>query len=369
MKNLLLIALGFMVSMGISKAQDQGLPPNPEPGKCYIKCITKDEFKEESVQVMTKAAYSKLTIVPATYKTVTERVLVKEESKKYTYVPAVYETVEVDFVKKEGRTDLTIVDAKFGSDSRTIEVYPQTAGWEYTTLEDCPYPNKENCQALCWKEYPSQSTTLALTTVVADAATNDVPVNRINDSYTKQVIKTPARMEEEIIPAVYDEITKEVLVTPASYTSVKVPAVYETVTKTVLVKQGGLTVWEEVDCKLTEYSILPILYDYNSAALTANARKIIDETILDLMKDKANISVEIASHTDARGNDDYNMDLSQRRAESVVNYLASKGINRNRLIAKGFGETRLKNRCSNGVDCSESEHHANRRTEFRVLGN
>lgn len=101
MKNLLLIALAFMVSLGISKAQDQGLPPNPEPGKCYIKCITKDEFKEESVQVMTKAAYSKLTIVPATYKTVTERVLVKEESKKYTYVPAVYETVNVDFVKRK----------------------------------------------------------------------------------------------------------------------------------------------------------------------------------------------------------------------------------------------------------------------------
>lgn len=362
---LLFIVFGFIQN---GWAQDAGLPANPEPGKCYVKCVTKDEFKEESVRVMTKAAYSTLEIVPAVYKTVTERVLIKEETKEFKYVPAVYETVEVPFVSKQARIDLKIVPASFGDDSETIEVFPQTAGWEYTILEDCPFPNKENCQALCWKETPPQFTTVALTTLDKDASTSDVPVVEVKDTYKKQVIKTPARMDEKVIPAEYKEITKEELVTPAQEKRVQVPAEYEDVSKTVLVKEGGLTVWEEIDCELTEYSILPILYNYNSAALTSEARTTIDNNILNLMKAKSNISVEIASHTDSRGNDDYNMALSQRRAESVVNYLVSRGISKDRLIAKGFGEARLKNNCRNGVDCTEEQHHQNRRTEFRVLG-
>ena len=75
------------------------------------------------------------------------------------------------------------------------------------------------------------------------------------------------------------------------------------------------------------------------------------------------------SHTDSRGNDDYNMSLSQQRANSVVNYLVGKGISRSRLVAKGYGETRLVNRCANGVECSEADHKKNRRTEFRIIGN
>jgi len=86
-----------------------------------------------------------------------------------------------------------------------------------------------------------------------------------------------------------------------------------------------------------------------------------------LMRDKPGLRIELMSHTDSRGDDDYNMALSQQRAQSVVNYLVNKGIARNRLVAKGYGETRLKNRCSNGVNCTEEEHQQNRRTEFRII--
>ena len=75
------------------------------------------------------------------------------------------------------------------------------------------------------------------------------------------------------------------------------------------------------------------------------------------------------SHTDSRGNDAYNLSLSQQRANAVVNYLATKGIARSRMAAKGYGETRLVNKCSNGVQCTDEEHARNRRTEFRILGN
>ena len=122
-----------------------------------------------------------------------------------------------------------------------------------------------------------------------------------------------------------------------------------------------------MDCKYVEPTILPIYYDYNSAALRPSSKTVIDTTIYKLMTDKPNIAVRIGSHTDSRGRDEYNMSLSQRRAESVVNYLISKGISRNRLVAKGYGESRLKNRCSNGVECSEAEHQLNRRTDFQVI--
>jgi outer membrane protein OmpA-like peptidoglycan-associated protein len=78
------------------------------------------------------------------------------------------------------------------------------------------------------------------------------------------------------------------------------------------------------------------------------------------------MAVEIASHTDARGSDDYNLQLSQQRAESVVNWLVAQGISRSRLTPKGYGETRLVNDCGNGMDCTEQEHQLNRRTEFRI---
>ncbi len=79
------------------------------------------------------------------------------------------------------------------------------------------------------------------------------------------------------------------------------------------------------------------------------------------------IRIELGSHTDSRGSDPYNQALSQRRAESAVQYIISQGISANRLTAKGYGETKLVNRCANGVPCSDAEHQANRRTEFKII--
>ena len=62
-----------------------------------------------------------------------------------------------------------------------------------------------------------------------------------------------------------------------------------------------------------------------------------------------------------------NKELSTRRAKAVVNYLASKGISRNRMMASGYGESMLVNKCTDGVICTENEHQRNRRTEFKVL--
>ena len=122
-------------------------------------------------------------------------------------------------------------------------------------------------------------------------------------------------------------------------------------------------------CELTSNSqwvLKNILYDFDKSNIRPDAAIILDN-VVSVMKQNPSLKIELSSHTDSRGNDKYNLELSQRRAEAAVNYLVANGIERNRLIAKGYGETKLLNRCANGVNCSEEEHQANRRTEIKVL--
>ncbi len=108
-----------------------------------------------------------------------------------------------------------------------------------------------------------------------------------------------------------------------------------------------------------------IYYDVNKSDIRPDAAIELDK-LLKILKDNPEISIELSSHTDSRGSDPYNQKLSQRRAESAVAYIVSKGIDAERIAARGYGEERLVNRCSNGVNCSKDEHQVNRRTEFAV---
>jgi outer membrane protein OmpA-like peptidoglycan-associated protein/cell division protein FtsN len=108
-----------------------------------------------------------------------------------------------------------------------------------------------------------------------------------------------------------------------------------------------------------------VYYNYNDASLRPDAKKDLDP-LVSLLKTYPEVEIELASHTDSRGDAKFNQTLSQRRAESVVKYLTDKGIARNRLMAMGYGESKPRNQCSDGVQCSEEEHSKNRRTEVRV---
>lgn len=111
-----------------------------------------------------------------------------------------------------------------------------------------------------------------------------------------------------------------------------------------------------------------IYYDYDKANLRPRSKSILDDLIV-LLKNNPALIVEMGSHTDSRGKDEYNRKLSERRAKAVVDYLLETGkINKRRLSPFGYGESELKNRCGNGVDCSEKEHQENRRTEMKVVG-
>jgi outer membrane protein OmpA-like peptidoglycan-associated protein/tetratricopeptide (TPR) repeat protein len=109
-----------------------------------------------------------------------------------------------------------------------------------------------------------------------------------------------------------------------------------------------------------------IYYDLDKYNIRDDAAIELDK-LVDVLQDNPGIKIELSSHTDSRNTDSYNMTLSQRRAESAVNYIISKGISADRLVAKGYGESRLVNKCKDGVECTEEQHQANRRTEFKVL--
>jgi peptidoglycan-associated lipoprotein len=109
-----------------------------------------------------------------------------------------------------------------------------------------------------------------------------------------------------------------------------------------------------------------IYYDFDDDKILTDAEK--DLTfVLGLMKQYPDMVIELSSHTDSRGDDNYNERLSQRRAQSAKNWLVSHGIKENRIEAVGYGENQILNQCINGIDCTEDEHRLNRRTEFKIL--
>ena len=91
------------------------------------------------------------------------------------------------------------------------------------------------------------------------------------------------------------------------------------------------------------------------------------EKVIAAMEKYPSLRIKVNSHTDSRGKDSYNLWLSQKRAESTVNYMVKKGIAKERLDGEGFGETKLINKCANGVKCSDKDHELNRRSEFIIL--
>ncbi|MDX2361423.1 MAG: OmpA family protein [Crocinitomicaceae bacterium] len=109
-----------------------------------------------------------------------------------------------------------------------------------------------------------------------------------------------------------------------------------------------------------------IFFDLDKATLRSESTAELNR-LIQLMTDVPTLKIELGGHTDSRGSDTYNQQLSERRAQAVVDYLTAAGIAAGRLKSAGYGETQLVNECSNGVQCSDEQHQENRRTEFKVL--
>lgn len=110
----------------------------------------------------------------------------------------------------------------------------------------------------------------------------------------------------------------------------------------------------------------PIYFDYDKDNIRPDAALELAK-VVEVLKDYPRMKIDIRSHTDSRGSDEYNLKLSQRRAKSTAEWIAAQGIDVTRITYKGFGETQLINTCINGAKCSDTEHEENRRSEFIVL--
>jgi outer membrane protein OmpA-like peptidoglycan-associated protein len=163
------------------------------------------------------------------------------------------------------------------------------------------------------------------------------------------VDKMEAGMMITRTPSLYKEL--EAILKQERYAEVEVYLEYETE-----------TIDEPAFGELTN-----IYYDFGRWYVRKDAAKALDKFSEVLKKHSEVKLMEIGSHTDARGSYAFNEKLSQRRAESVVKYLTTKGIDKQRLIAKGYGESQLINQCKDGIKCTEMEHQRNRRTTFRVM--
>jgi len=109
-----------------------------------------------------------------------------------------------------------------------------------------------------------------------------------------------------------------------------------------------------------------VYYDLGKASLRAESKVELDKVYY-LLKQYKTLVIEVSSHTDSRGGDDFNLNLSAKRAKSCFQYLVNKGIEPERVKHTGYGETVLLNECGNDVPCDEKQHQRNRRTEISIL--
>jgi OOP family OmpA-OmpF porin len=348
----------------------QNYPENPEPGACYIRCPIEEITEIE--KVVTTPSYFNYKVVPAVYKTVEEQVLVKEASKRYEYVPAVYREVIDTILVEEPISKITVIPVKTIDTFDVIEIQPAFSRFESRpALAGCKSLIPGDCDVICYVVYDAIKKEIPVRKIVARPTIKRELQKPRYKTYKRREIVTPATTREIEIPAEYLTVQKRVLAKDETVDSVEVGAVVrEEVIQVRDVRNSGSSdgyEWRKIDCKLLDYNVLPIYYGFNSDVLDSKAKAVIDKELLALMINKPEIRVEINSHTDSRASDDFNLDLSERRAKAVVDYLVTRGIKRSRMEFHGYGETQLVNHCGNGIECTEEQHAKNRRTEFRVL--
>lgn len=134
----------------------------------------------------------------------------------------------------------------------------------------------------------------------------------------------------------------------------------------VIVDNKVVTLKEGDD--LTEIlKLSPIYFDYGGYSLRKSSKAELDK-IIDLIKKRPTISIEVRSHTDSRGKDEFNLKLSKNRAITTIDYIKHHGeISSDRIWGDGYGESQLINKCGNGITCTEAEHELNRRSEFIIV--
>jgi len=193
----------------------------------------------------------------------------------------------------------------------------------------------------------------------------------VKDRKTNEEIQNAPISFNGVLSTIAGTIFKKVLGKDESYTVKTNLEGYMNDSKTISTvgKPFGVikeTLWVEKVVVGQKFVMENIYYDFDKWDILPESEIELDK-LVKVMNDNPSWKVELGSHTDCRGSDSYNEVLSQKRSDSAVAYIISKGIAKDRIIAKGYGESQLVNKCDDGVQCSEAEHRKNRRTEFKIL--
>ena len=141
------------------------------------------------------------------------------------------------------------------------------------------------------------------------------------------------------------------------------------INKNILLQLDSYTAIEEniiVNNGKTQIKINPIYFDFDKWNIRTDAALELNNVVA-ILKKYPEMAIEVGAHTDSRGLDAYNLVLSEKRAQSVKDYLIKNGALTNNVTFKGYGETQLINNCSNTIFCAEKEHNINRRCEFVLI--
>lgn len=112
----------------------------------------------------------------------------------------------------------------------------------------------------------------------------------------------------------------------------------------------------------TEILLQDIYFEFDKSNITQQGAAELNK-LVSIMKERTSMEIAVKSHTDSKGSDQYNKNLSERRAKSTAEYVISKGIDRSRITAKGYGESEPKVNC---IKCTKAEDAKNRRSEFMI---
>ena len=198
----------------------------------------------------------------------------------------------------------------------------------------------------------------------------DVTIMAYN-SYNEILAETKTNYEGKYAVTVPCNKTVRIVATKTNYSN------DEKTVETTKENEGEIT---DVNFELSNYDDLvvkkkgvekvdvnPIYFDYDKFDITPLAVEELAKVVF-IMRKFPNIRIKIESHTDSRGKDAYNLKLSDNRAKSTRDYIVSQGIDASRIeSAIGYGESRLINKCKNGVKCTEEEHLLNRRSDFIII--
>ena len=210
------------------------LPDNPDPGKCYAKCIVPDEFDIETIRLVEVPAHKTLVVSPAEYKVVQDEVVIKPASKNYKFIPATFTTIVDTFWIEEPYNKQHPIKAVFADDFETVEVKSKSGKWVAGENPDCPSIDPNDCRIFHFREDPAVQRKVPVKRLVSPASSTTKQVGGKYKLVKRQVIATPARTDEIPVPEVRDVVKRRVLVKDETTSAVDVPAIYTTVEKRVV---------------------------------------------------------------------------------------------------------------------------------------